>query len=270
MFILFASCALLAMSSSPKTNIPDVSESSVRIMPVARTPESGTVNLRIAYPTEDKVYQNPVWIQFRIDGYSLGSASQFERASEIKVSNMGQTVHVIIDNEPYFAINEPAIDPYDESGFYYDMSYKFEVPHRLDKGVHTIRMFPARSFGESLKGDHTFAVTQFYVGEEQGNLNVDLTDPYLTFNEPNDKMTFNENQPILLDFLVSNAELSSDGYKVKVTVDDKISRVITSWQPFYLYGLKEGKHSIRLELLGVDNKIVPGPFNSVTRTIIVR
>lgn len=241
----------------------------VRTVPVMPTPESNSVALKIAIPREGQIVGKPVWVQFRIDGYALGSASQFERASEIGKSDMGQTVHVVVDNYPYFAINEPALDPFDESGYYYDMSYKFEVPYRLSEGAHILRMFPARSYGESLKNEGTFAAIQFYVGSDTGGKKWDLSSPYITYNEPSNQIPLSENKPILLDFYVSNTELSPDGYKVRLTIDGKVNRMITLWQPYYIYGLKRGKHTIQLELLDSKGKLVPGPLSSASHSIQV-
>jgi hypothetical protein len=72
-----------------------------------------------------------------------------------------------------------------------------------------------------------------------------------------------------LDFLISNCELTPDGYKVRLTIDGNVHRTLTSWQPYYIYGLSKGKHTIRLELLNKEEK-VPGSFNDVTRTIYVQ
>ncbi len=257
---------LLAMATA-KT--PDANSSGLRTLPVARTPESNTVVLTIAIPQNGQVVGTPVWVQFRIDGYALGAASQFERASEVVETDMGQTVHVVVDNQPYFAVNEPALDPFDEGGYYYDMSYKFEIPSHLKEGMHTVRMFPARSFGESLKGERTFTAITFYVGDQTDNPSLDLSKPYITYNEPSDQMYLVEDKPVLLDFYVSNAELSTDGYKVRLTIDGNVNRTLTSWQPYYIYGLKRGRHTIQLELLNSANKVVSGPFNNVKQTITV-
>ncbi|MES2273300.1 MAG: hypothetical protein V4487_03830 [Chlamydiota bacterium] len=242
----------------------------IRVMPVARTPESNTIVLKVAVPEKGTVLDgNPVWIQFRIDGYALGSDSQFDRADEIVGTDMGQTIHVVIDDFPYFPINEPAIDPFNEDGYFYDTSYKFEVPFSLKQGMHTIRIFPARSFGESLKGENTFHGTYFYLGSQKNNQNLDLSGPYLTYNEPSDELPLASDKPVLLDFYLTNCELSPDGYKVRLTVDDTINRILTSWQPYYIYGLKKGRHKVLLSLLDSRNLVVPGQFNQVQRTITI-
>ncbi|MBX9743654.1 MAG: hypothetical protein K2X08_00400 [Chlamydiales bacterium] len=243
----------------------------IRLRGVKPTPEPETVSLYLAMPKNGSfVKKNPLWIQVRLEGYALGADSYFDRRDEVVNSQRGQTLHVIIDNKPYFAVSEPAVDPFKEQGNYYVLSYKFEVPFPLDSGMHVIRMFPARSYGESLKGEKTFVVSKFYIGDEVDRQGVDLSRPYLTYNEPNSQMDLVEDKPILLDFYLSNCELSADGYKVRLTIDDSIVRTLTLWQPYYIYGLKKGKHTIQLELLDAKNSVVSGIFNKVKQTISIR
>ncbi len=265
---LAALVAALALGLAGKPVI-NVGDDGIRIIPVTRTPEPATTLLTIAVPEPGKVVKSPVWIQFRVDGYPLGSDSQFDRADEIANSKMGQTVHVVIDNLPYFPVNGPSIDPLDEQGYFYDQSYKFEVPYQLDWGLHTVRVFPARSFGESLKGERVFHSSFFYVGTYEDTPGMDLSKPYVTYNEPSDQFALVEGKPILLDFCLTNCELSQDGYKVRMTIDGKSTRTLTSWQPYYIYGLKSGDHTIRLELINAQNARVPGIFNDTERAITV-
>jgi hypothetical protein len=276
MSISLALAALLAMSSSSSATVEEKApslaktEEQLRVLPVTRTPESDSVLLRLSIPREGEVVRgNPTWVQFRIDGYALGAASSFPRADEVMRSKLGQTVHVIIDDMPYFPINEPAINPFSEQGYFYNTSYKFEVPFELKKGLHTIRMFATRSYGESLKGNKAFAASYFYVGEKTDEAPSILSSPYLTYNEPGDQIVLRSDKPVLLDFLVTNCELSQDGYKVRLSIDGKGTRTFTSWQPFYIYGLPKGKHKIRLQLLDVKGKVEKGSFNDVERTITI-
>jgi len=244
----------------------------IRIVAVNPTPEPETVVAVVQLPHDGAVVKgNPVWIQLRVDGYALGVDSPFDRKGEIANSSMGQSIHVVIDNEPYFAINGPSIQPFNEEGFYYNQSYKFEIPFKLKEGFHAIRVFPTRSYGESLKGERTYQAGYFFVGRETSAFLEDLLSrPCLTYNEPSEQMAYSESKPILLDFYISNCELSPDGYKVRLTIDGKVQRTLVSWSPYYVYGLKKGKHSVRLELLDEKNKVVPGPYNDVQHTIDVR
>ena len=249
-----------------------VAAEQMRVLPVNPTAEPDTALLAIALPHQDQVVKKkPIFIQFRMDGFALASSSsQFARSQELAITDMGQTVHIVIDDRPYFPVNGPAIEPLiEESGYYYNTSYKFEIPFTLKEGMHVIRAFPARSFGESLKGDNTFQTCVFYVGEKDDTKKIDLSKPYLTYNEPSENFYYTEKKPVLLDFLIHNCELTKDGYKVKLTVDERFNRILTTWQPYYIYGLEKGSHMIRLELLDRRDQLVPGPFNKVERKILV-
>jgi hypothetical protein len=243
--------------------------SKIRLMPVKRTPEAEASSVIISLPTFGHVVKSqPVWLQIRVDGYPIGASSPFDRQKEIAVSNQGQTMHVVVDNQPYFAVSEPAIDPFNEAGWYYETNYKFEIPTNLETGEHLVRVFLSRTYGECLKGDLTFFASTFYVGEK-GSSKFDLKKPFLTYNEPSNQLYLVEGTPILLDFFISNCELTTDGYKVRLTIDKQATRILTDWQPYYIYGLEEGQHTVRLELLGPDGSVVKGPFNDVEQTITV-
>lgn len=259
------SLPLIAQKSSEE------STDQLRIVAVNPTPEPETVVTVVQLPRDGDVLKgNPVWVQLRLDGYALGNHSSFDRADEIVNSDKGQTIHVIVDDHPYFAVNGPSIQPFNEDGFYYNQNYKFELPFKLKDGFHTIRVFPARSYGESLKGSRTYQASYFYINQEGNSEQVDiLSRPYLTYNEPSDQIHFVEGQPVLFDFYLTNCELSPDGYKVRLTVDGKVKRTISTWKPYYIYGLKKGKHTFRLELIDEKNKVVPGPYNDVQRSIVV-
>lgn len=262
--------AILAATVGTDKASNDESQGRIRVMPVSATPEPDSIILRIARPKSGaSVRGRPVWIQFRIDGYSLGTASQFDRADEIAVSDMGQTVHVVIDDHPYFAIKDEALNPFNEYGNFYDTSYKFQSPFDLKEGVHFIQVFPAHSFGESLKGENTYDANVFYVGSKTEKLPIDLSKPYLTYNEPSDQLHLVEGQPVLLDFLLNHTDLTSDGYRVRLSVDGHNVTTISSWQPYYIYGLKKGGHTVRLELLDPNGKVAPGSYNDVRREIEV-
>jgi hypothetical protein len=108
----------------------------------------------------------------------------------------------------------------------------------------------------------------FYVGNGTGE-GPDLSLPYITYNEPSNQMYWTEGSPVLLDFYVTNTELSPDGYKVRLTIDGKVQRIISSWQPYYLYGLKKGSHKIELDLIDETGHAVEGPFSSASQQIAV-
>jgi hypothetical protein len=245
----------------------------IQVVPVDPTPDPDHVETKILYPRQYEVKNsNPVRGQIKLEGYALGTDTEQPRKKEVWNDSEGQSLHIIIDNQPYVQVNEALIDALDDVEDYFDQTADFEIPFKLQPGMHVIRAFAVRSYNESVKSDKAFAATVFYFQEKKNNAQVDLAKPYLTYNEPQGEYDFKKNnpQPLLLDFYITNCELSKDGYKVRLTIDNENLRILTSWQPYYIYGLTKGMHRIRLELLDPQNNPVPGIFNDITKTIVIK
>ncbi len=237
----------------------------LRVVPVDPTPEPDEVRTLIVFPEEGVTKETIPAIQIRLEGYPLGVVSDFPRQREVRDRGHGQTLQLLIDNKDPVEINEALYDTADREEIDYDQTIRIKCPYKLSNGLHIIRVYPQRSFDESLKGDGTFASSYFYVNKEKGS--VDLSRPYLTYNMPRGE--YSSGKPVLLDFLVANTQLSRDGYKVRLTID-KNKRILTQWIPYYIYGLPKGTHTIKLELLDPDDKVLPGLFpNDGQQTIRV-
>ncbi len=241
----------------------------VRVVPVENTPEPDSVEIRIAYPRAGEVENdNPIRVQLRVETYPLGIYSDFPRGREIQDTKEGQSVHLIIDGKSYISVNE-AIDEMSETEeIDYDQTINMKLPYKLHPGEHVLRTFPVRSFGECLKGPGVFQAASFFVGQTTPALSVDLSKPYLTYNQPQGE--FDSKKPILLDFFLCNTQLSKDGYKVRVTIDGSDKRIVTEWSPHYIYGLHKGSHTFKLELLDPSGKVVPPLFDDLQKTIIMK
>jgi len=243
---------------------------SIQVVPVAPTPFPEQVAIRIVFPRGEQVERRqPVSVQVRLDGYPLGSASQFPRASILRDDPDGQPLRVIVDNDPYISFYQASEDSFDEDRSFYDKTITFKLPQHLDKGEHILRIFPTRSFGESIKAKKALKSRVFYIGEKTTNLDFNPKGPYLTYNEPQGSYSSSRSDPILLDFEVTNARLSADGFKVRLSVDGEEIETLTMWVPYYLYNVPKGSHEMRLELLDSKGKRVPGLFNDTTRQIKV-
>ncbi len=272
---LLGLCSLLVLASNA-ASAADIkphkaNPGEIRVVPVNPTPESDNVELFIVFPKEGDVKNsNPVNMELRIQGYPIGTDSDFPRRKEIFNDPVGQALHIVIDDRPYFEVNESFIMALDDNENYFDQSLDFDLPFKLKPGAHTIRIFPVRSYNESLKGDGCFVSGTFYFQDKEPLHGVDLSAPYLTYNEPQGDYDYSPTEPILLDFYITNCQLSRDGYKVELSIDGKKERVITSWIPYYIYGLKKGTHKIHLQLIDQRNKPVSGAYNSVDREIILR
>lgn len=269
-YTTFFLCLIFSSLEGADYTPPQANPTEVRIIAVIPTPEPDNVQTTITFPDEDElVPSSPVKMQIRLLGFPTGVPSDFERKNEIYNDPRGQSMLIFIDNQHPVEIYKSFIYSLDENNLYNSLILTTELPFDLKEGMHLIRCFPARSFGEGLKGPGCFKAQVFYFRKKDNPLKINLNAPYLTYNEPLETLKYQEDLPILLDFYVSNTRLSRDGYKVKVTIDHAIERILTLWVPYYIYGLKKGKHSIRLELLNEKNEVAPGPLNQVERSITI-
>lgn len=209
--------------------------------------EGATPTLRVTAPRAGQTIRSgAVMVRFNLQHWELASPA-------------GPHVHVIVDNEPYIAVR--ATEPFDLAAL-----VAANLGHPLAEGTHVLRMFPSRGQHESVKDPGAFAVVVFNYGHATEGFSFDPSAPLLTFSRP--KGCNPSGSHVLLDFFVANAELGTDGYRVRYTLDGTTG-LITTWVPHWLENLSDGEHQIRLELLDVAGNPVPGMFNDTTRTFSV-
>lgn len=167
---------------------------------------------------------------------------------------IGQHVHVILDNNPYIA--------------HYDANEPL-VLEDVEPGTHTIRAFPARHYHLALKKGDVFKTTTFHVKEKSDEFAFDPSKPYLTYSRPKGTYSVEAAKELLLDFYVTNIELGDDA-KAVVTVDDGEPQEFTEWKPQILEPMDAGEHEINLKLVDGDGNLMEnGGYNNTTRTITV-
>jgi hypothetical protein len=101
---------------------------------------------------------------------------------------------------------------------------------------------------------------------------VDATKPLLTYSRPKGEYKAEDADPIMIDFWLTGAKLQGDGgeYRIRYIVDDDEPRFIDKWEPIWLSGWINGKHTVRLELLDKDGRPVEnGGYNTTSREITV-
>jgi hypothetical protein len=100
----------------------------------------------------------------------------------------------------------------------------------------------------------------------------DRLKPILFFVKPQKEETYREGQPVVIQFILVNAQLKGDGgeYRVRYMVDDDDMQWIDSIGEVSLWGWLPGKHTIRLELVGPDGwPYRNGDLNVETREITI-
>lgn len=189
-----------------------------------------------------------------LTGYELAVPTEGAEIRGLAMSDRGQHVHVILDNEPYRAI--------------YDAEQAVDFTG-LTPGLHVLRAFPSRQWHESVKTPGAFARTYFFVGDTTDGPAFDPEAPLLTYSRPKGTYEGAAADSIMVDFYLTNAELGRDAHSVRLTVDDTLGFSITTWAPHYVLGLSDGQHTFKLDLLAPDGTVVPGPLNTTERTITV-
>jgi hypothetical protein len=203
----------------------------------------------------------------------------------------GNHIHVILDNQPYEA--------------YYEINQQpFEL-RNVTEGKHTLRVFPSRPWHESFKNEGAFQMVEFTVkgggdasqptttkdgqtvaaptggptAAREGKDfapskagDVDAAKPLLTYSRPKGEYKAEDADPIMIDFWLSNAKLQGDSgaYRVRYAIDGGEAKFLDKWEPIWLSGWINGKHSVKLELVDKDGNLVDnGGYNSTTREINV-
>ena len=241
----------------------------VQIVKVEATPSGDNASITLVFPENGAILENRVEVQTRVMNFPIGVIMEFDRADEIGNYYDGQSIRAVVDNYPCVINTGPSLSPFDMEGQPFEDVFRFALPYDLKDGFHFVRVFLCRSYGESLKKPGCFDLHYFYVKNKKLKKTLNMKAPFLTYNEPSGQIELKSKDPILLDFYLSNCVLSEDGYRVRVTVDGKISKILLEWAPYYIYGLDSGKHKLKLELLNKNNKLVKGPCSLFEQTFLV-
>ncbi|MEO6333471.1 MAG: hypothetical protein ABIO91_00675 [Pyrinomonadaceae bacterium] len=277
-------------NSSPATQTLTVAERPQKIkdmMAERGEQDSAQPTLKIVEPSAgSNVASSTVKVKLSLSGDLKGYQPHKDMATQ-----MGNHIHVILDNQPYEA--------------YYELGQPFELRNVAD-GDHTLRVFPSRPWHESYKTNGAFQLVKFTVkdggaesnkpattnsGQAMSNSNtntappregkdmqgsaagsVDATKPLLTYSRPKGEYKGADAENIMIDFWLANAQLKGDGgqYRLRYSVDGAEAKYIDNWAPIWLAGWTAGKHTIKLELVDEDGGLVDnGGYNVTTREITI-
>jgi len=174
-----------------------------------------------------------------------------------------QHVHLIMDNHPYKPI--------------YDTKKPVKLSELMggdpiNEGEHVLVAFPSRANHESVKTKGALAILSFWVGKK-GKPTIDLKKPMLIYSRPKGEYKGMQASHVIVDFYLDNVTLAPGKDHVAITVlgpgiADKLEAKADKWgPPYFLDNLQDGTYTVKTELMGADDKLIPGAWNSTTRTI---
>ncbi|MDX5438637.1 MAG: hypothetical protein LPK03_15655 [Pontibacter sp.] len=212
-------------------------------------PES---QLRLNTPPAGGVVEpGPVQFDYDLSNYQLTRMTPHSNAEHMANSQQGQHIHNIVDNEPYTA--------------HYETEFTKDIP----EGEHVILSFLSRSYHESLKHKGAYDLRKITVGRPEQKLDIDLNAPHMFYSRPKGEYVGKDTEQVMLDFYLVNTDLSTTGNKVRATINGT-EFILDRWLPYVMEGLPMGENTIKLELIDNNGNVLPGPYNSVTRTFTLK
>jgi hypothetical protein len=218
-------------------------------------PAAPTPTVRILAPSKDQVI-------------ATAAASDFQVKLDIKnwkIAPGDAHVHLILDAKPYKPIFDPKapVKLSDLTG-----------GEPLADGQHILVAFPSRANHESVKTPNALSILEFWVGKK-GDKAQDPSKPTLIYSRPKGEYKGDMANHVLIDFQLVGDKLAADKDHVHIAVTgpgidgEKAADATTFGPPFYLDNLQDGSYSVKLELLGADGKVLPGSWNSNTRSFTI-
>jgi len=218
-------------------------------------PAAPTPTVRIVAPAKEQVI-------------AATAASDFQVKLDIrnwKIAPGDAHVHLILDAKPYKPIFDPKapVKLSDLTG-----------GDALAEGQHILIAFPSRANHESVKSPNALSLVEFWVGKK-GEKVQDPAKPLLVYSRPKGEYKGDMANHVIIDFQLVNDKLAADKDHVHIAVTgpgidgEKAADATTFGPPFYLDNLQDGSYSVKLVLLGADGKVLPGPWNSNSRTFSV-
>lgn len=231
----------------------EVVESKILVAPLSDSPAYADAKLMLNTPQTMTIAEvGKVDFDFTLENYNLEDQTDSPNAQRLANSGKGQHIHFILNNQPYSAHYEPNI--------------KKEIP----VGVHHLVAFLSRSYHESVKNENSVVVRKLVVGDNpEDKLSLDMDAPTLIYSRPKGTYVGKDADYLMLDFFVLNTKLSEKGNKVRATINSQ-EILITKWEPYIIKGLPKGEVNIKLELIDAEGNVIPGPFNTVERTVTLK
>jgi hypothetical protein len=255
--------------------------------------DNAAPSVKVVEPQNGAMVNNST-VKVRLE---LGGDLKGYKPMKDMASGMGNHIHVILDNQPYEAYYN--LDQEFELKNVADGEHTLRFfPSRpwhesyKNAGAFQMVKFTVKNGGGDASRPTTTNSNQMMSNagaKSNSNVNpssspegktmepttagaVDSAKPLLTYSRPKGEYKGAEAEAIMIDFWLSNAKLAGDGgeYHVRYSVDGGEAKMIDKWQPIWLQGFAEGKHTVKVELVDKNGNLVDnGGYNSTTREITI-
>ena len=239
--------------SRTATNGESMESNGIRLTPFGDSPKFPEAQLQLRAPIAGAtLVSGEIPFDYQISNFLLTKMSGGPHMAEMANSAKGQHIHNIVDNQPYTA--------------HYDTKFSKAIPD----GQHVVLSFLSRSYHESLKHRGAYDLRIINVGNAPAPATpiIDVKAPNLFYSRPKDTYSGVDAKRIMLDFYLVNTTLEAGGNRVRATINGT-EFMLDRWMPYQMEGLPAGENTVKLELVNSSGTMIPGPYNSVTRTFTV-
>ena len=230
-----------------------ITKNGITLTPLTDSPKMPEAQLQLLAPISTATLPSgAVAFDYQTTNFILTKMTSGMEGMAMANSMKGQHIHNIVDNEPYSA----------------HYTTKFSKP--MADGPHVVLSFLSRSYHESLKHRGAYDLRVVNVGDVKAGTPppIDVRKPNLFYSRPKDTYAGADAKRILLDFYLVNTTLEPDGNQVRATINGT-EFMLDKWQPYQMEGLPAGENTVKLELVDAGGAVIPGAYNSVTRTFTV-
>ncbi|WP_210518249.1 hypothetical protein [Hymenobacter terricola] len=235
------------------SNGESMESNGIRLTPFGDSPKFPEAQMQLRAPISGATLPSgDVAFDYQVTNFQLTKMSGGPHMAEMANSMKGQHIHNIVDNQPYTA--------------HYDTRFTKAIPD----GQHVVLSFLSRSYHESLKHRGAYDLRVINVGNTPAPATpiIDVKAPNLFYSRPKDTYSGADAKRIMLDFYLVNTTLEPGGNRVRATINGT-EFMLDKWMPYQMEGLPAGENTVKLELVDASGTMIPGPYNSVTRTFTV-
>lgn len=184
-------------------------------------------------------------LELKLDNYKLGGGTTDQEKKKVRLYETGQFLYFIKDKKTVRKKKSLNID--------------FD----LKRGTNSFFIAPSRSYEMSIKNNDSWLGFELKIDDTKKRAKyISITEPTIMICSPSGIYNEANSDRILLDFFIANTEISTSGNKVKVTIDKDITFILDTWSPFYIEGLNDGRHLIKVQLLDQNGKEIKGKYSS--------
>ncbi|MCP4442731.1 MAG: hypothetical protein GY810_27820 [Aureispira sp.] len=245
-FYLCLTLTALSCQSTTSSEVENTKEA-----PITTTTES-SLNLEPCEPLIQEALYNNVLMQaytyqngkfmFGVEGVALGAKTPGAEKKESATSKKGNYIHIVLNDKDH-----------------HTSDYQHFI-HELPDGEYTLLSFLSRSYHESIKTPTASISKTISIKNKQLQKSQNFDQAAIAINAPRGLYKNDDTKKVVLDFHLFNTNLSPEGNKVRVLIDQE-EFILDQWQAHYINGLTLGMHTLELSLINSSGNVIYGPVS---------